>query len=153
MPVRRPSPFARPPIHWTKPSRRPRAVTHDKQYEQIRFPDAIRLPGWVFFCDADATWPRLLYSLVNNRGLFSVSVIANNVNWGVNGIEGDTDLNDLQDTVKKKLGSFGAEIPDFDQLNRSSLPAVDEGERVLREKCLKNSQRNDSYETTVVGTR
>jgi len=78
-----------------------------------------------------------------------VSVIANNVNWGVSGIEGDTDLNDLQDTVKKKFGAFAPDLPNLDQLNES-IPALDEGERVLKEKCLKNSQSNNSYEMTVV---
>lgn len=78
-----------------------------------------------------------------------VSVIGNNVNWGVSGIEGDTDLNDLQDTVKKKFGSLAPGLPNLEQFNES-IPALDEGERVLREKCLKNSQSNDSYEMTVV---
>jgi len=83
---------------------------------------------------------------------FRVSVVANNVNWGVNGIEGDTTLNDLQDTVKKKLGPFGSDLPNLDEINQSSIPALDEGERVLKEKCLKNSQFNNSYEMTVVST-
>jgi len=56
-------------------------------------------------------------------------------------------LNDLQDTVKKKFAPFG--LPDISQLNES-IPALDEGERVLKDKCLKNSQANDSYELTVV---
>jgi hypothetical protein len=71
------------------------------------------------------------------------------VNWGVSGIEGDTTLNDLQDTVKKKLGPFGSDLPNLDEINQSSIPALDEGERVLKEKCLKNSQFNNSYEMTV----
>lgn len=75
-------------------------------------------------------------------------VIGNNVNWGVSGIEGDTDLNDLQDTVKKKFGPFASGLPNIDQLNES-IPALDEGERVLKDKCLKNSKANDSYELTV----
>jgi len=76
-------------------------------------------------------------------------VVGNNVNWGVNGIEGDTDLNDLQDTVKKKFDSLAPGLPNIDQLNES-IPALDEGEKVLKEKCLKNSQSNNSYELTVV---
>jgi len=78
-----------------------------------------------------------------------VLVIGNNVNWGVSGIEGDTDLNDLQDTVKKKFGPFASGLPNIDQLNES-IPALDEGERVLKDKCSKNSQANNSYELTVV---
>jgi len=81
--------------------------------------------------------------------LLYVLVIGNNVNWGVSGIEGDTDLNDLQDTVKKKFGSLAPGLPNIDQLNES-IPALDEGEKVLKEKCLKNSQSNNSYEMTVV---
>jgi len=77
-----------------------------------------------------------------------VLVVGNNVNWGVSGIEGDTDLNDLQDTVKKKLGPLASGLPDVSQLN--GMPALDEGERVLKEKCLQNSQNNNSYELTVV---
>ncbi|KAE9541327.1 hypothetical protein AGLY_004572 [Aphis glycines] len=80
--------------------------------------------------------------------LFACLVIGNNVNWGVSGIEGETDLNDLQDTVKKKFGSLAPGLPNLEQFNES-IPALDEGERVLREKCLKNSQSNDSYEMTV----
>lgn len=80
--------------------------------------------------------------------LFVCLVIGNNINWGVSGIEGDTDLNDLQDTVKKKFGSLVPDLPNIDQLNES-IPALDEGERVLKEKCLKNSQSNDTYEMTV----
>lgn len=78
-----------------------------------------------------------------------VSVVANNVNWGVSGIEGDTDLNDLQDTVKKKLGPFGSDLPTLDQFNQT-IPSLDEGERLLKEKCMKNSKLNNSYELTVV---
>lgn len=72
------------------------------------------------------------------------------MNWGVNGIEGNTDLNDLQDTVKKKLGSFAPDLPNIEQFNASSIPALEEGEKLLREKCMKNSQLNNSYELTVV---
>jgi len=81
--------------------------------------------------------------------IFVCVVVANNVNWGVNGIEGNTDLNELQDTVKKKLGPFAPDIPNINQLNASSIPALDEGERILKEKCLKNSQLNNSYELTM----
>lgn len=72
------------------------------------------------------------------------------MNWGVNGIEGNTDLNDLQDTVKKKFGSFAPDLPSIDQFNASSIPALDEGEKLLREKCMKNSHLNNSYELTMV---
>lgn len=71
------------------------------------------------------------------------------MNWGVNGIEGDTNLNDLRDTVKKNLGQFGSDLPNFDQFNES-IPALDEGEKALRKKCEKNSQFNNSFEKTVV---
>lgn len=81
--------------------------------------------------------------------IFVCLVIANNVNWGVNGIEGNTDLNDLQDTVKKKLGSFAPDLPNIEQFNASTIPALEEGEKLLREKCMKNSQLNNSYELTV----
>jgi len=82
--------------------------------------------------------------------VFIVSVVSNNVNWGVNGIEGNTDLNDLQDTVKKKFGAFAPDLPNVNQFNASNIPALDEGERILKEKCLKNSQLNNSYELTMV---
>lgn len=77
--------------------------------------------------------------------------MANFVSWGVHGIEGQTDLNDLQDTVKKSLIS---KLPDSDisvleQFN-NSIPALDEGEQVLKEKCLKNSQQNNSFEIAMV---
>lgn len=75
-------------------------------------------------------------------------MVTNNVNWGVSGIEGDTELNTLQNTVKKKLGDFAPDLP-IEQFN-GSIPALDEGEKMLREKCLKNSQLNTSYELTVV---
>ena len=79
------------------------------------------------------------------------SVIGNNVNWGVGGIEGDTDLNDLQDTVKKKFGSLAPGLPNLDQFNELIInEGLDKGERVLKEKCLKNSNSNDSYEMIVV---
>lgn len=78
------------------------------------------------------------------------AVVANNVNWGVSGIEGDTELNSLQDTVKKKFGDFAPDLP-IDQFN-GSIPALNEGEKMLREKCFKNSQQNSSYELTVVST-
>jgi len=80
-----------------------------------------------------------------------VIVIANNLNWGVSGIEGDTDLNDLQDTVKKKFGSFASDLPNLDQFNES-IPALNDGEQILKEKCMKNSKLNNSYELTVVST-
>jgi hypothetical protein len=79
--------------------------------------------------------------------------VTNFASWGVNGIEGETDLNDLQDTVKKTLISKlpDADISVLEQFN-SSIPALDEGERVLKEKCLKNSQLNNSFEITMVRT-
>lgn len=90
------------------------------------------------------------YAFVFDFPLYRFSVVVNNVNWGVYGIEGNTDLNDLRDTVKKKLGTFAPDIPSVDQFNASSIPALDEGERILKEKCLKNSQLNNSYELTMV---
>lgn len=66
------------------------------------------------------------------------------MNWGVSGIEGDTELNSLQDTVKNKIGQFA----NFDQLNET-IP-IDEGEKIMKEKCTTNSHLNNSYEMTVV---
>lgn len=117
------------------------------------------LPVWVSVC-ALLSWTHAYIILCCAHSLSNipvvlypirlcVSVIGNNVNWGVSGIEGETDLNDLQDTVKKKLGSLAPGLPNLEQFNES-IPALDEGERVLKEKCLKNSQSNDSYEMTVV---
>ncbi|XP_050443838.1 27 kDa hemolymph protein-like [Adelges cooleyi] len=75
-----------------------------------------------------------------------VLVISNNVNWCVRGSEGETDLNDLKDTVKKKFGSLSLDnVPNIDQLN-SSIPSLEEGEKLFKEKCLRNSQVNNSYE-------
>ncbi|XP_050548504.1 uncharacterized protein LOC126910174 [Daktulosphaira vitifoliae] len=77
-------------------------------------------------------------------------VISNNVNFGVNGIEGDTDLNDLKDTVKKKIESLPIDdIPNIDQLN-SSIPSLEEGMELMKEKCLKNSANNNSFELVKV---
>ncbi|VVC34729.1 Hypothetical protein CINCED_3A007970 [Cinara cedri] len=71
-------------------------------------------------------------------------VISNNVNWGVSGIEGDTDLNSLKDTVKEKIDS----IADFDQF-KDTIP-IDEGERIMKEKCEKNNpNNNNTYNETL----
>lgn len=71
------------------------------------------------------------------------------MNWGVSGSDGGTSLNDVQDTIKKKLSPLADSFLNTSQLNQS-IPSLDEGQQLLREKCLKNSQLNNSYELTMV---
>ncbi|XP_050435570.1 27 kDa hemolymph protein-like [Adelges cooleyi] len=74
-----------------------------------------------------------------------VLVISNNVSWGVvNGSQGEND--DLRGTIEKKLGALG-NLSNMEQRINSSIPetALEDSEKLFREKCLRNGKDNNSY--------
>lgn len=89
--------------------------------------------------------PDLIFSCTYHIYLYYDSVIANNVNWGVSGSDGGSVINDLIDTANKNLSSVG-----ISNSVSNSIPAINEGERMLKEKCLKISNSNESYNTILV---
>lgn len=101
----------------------------------------------LFVCFASTIEFIVLYSICQ---CIRVSVIANNVNWGVSGSDGETGLNDLIDSVNKNISSIITSNPSGDSIPPGAIPAINEGEQMLKEKCLKISNSNESYNTILV---
>lgn len=57
-----------------------------------------------------------------------------NVRWAVNGINEDT---------------FKSNLPELGQFNET-IPNLEDGEKLLREKCQKNSLQTNAFENAVV---
>lgn len=95
--------------------------------------------------------PEFIVNVLIPSILRRVSVITNNVNWGVSGIEGESVIDDVLNKAKSlgtdNLSSIISNSSDFPT---GSLPAINEGQRLLQEKCLNISKSNDSYNTIVV---